>query len=178
LAIIDQYFVTCSRRRWQQWSSLKVAHRLTALFTIIWILHNTLFLVYYDLYQSPVTGQFSCVISNTIVLKYQRYFFGIIVTILLPAVISVLFACMVYRNIQQLSYRTAPLVRRELDKQLTIMVLIQIIVFFWLNLPYAIADILALNINNDSDPVVAAIIQFALTMSTIFFYFYYAVSVN
>jgi hypothetical protein len=35
LATIDQYFATCTRRRWQQWSSIKTAHRLTIISTII-----------------------------------------------------------------------------------------------------------------------------------------------
>ena len=44
---------------------------------------------------------------------------------------------MAYRNIQRISHRTAPLVRRELDKQLTTMVLVQVVINFFTNVPVA-----------------------------------------
>ncbi|CAF1688390.1 unnamed protein product, partial [Adineta ricciae] len=58
--------------------------------------------------------------------KFNTYFNYLVVGNLLPQTIACTFGILAHRNIQQISYRTAPLVRRELDKQLSAMVLVQI----------------------------------------------------
>jgi hypothetical protein len=64
-----------------------------------------------------------------------------------PAVIAASFGWMAYRNVQQLAYRTIPLVRRELDKQLTLMVLVQVAANIFTLLPYTTANAVATNPN-------------------------------
>ena len=56
--------------------------------------------------------------------------------------ITVLLAILAYRNVQQIAYRTAPLVRRELDKQLTVMALVQVFYNAIIIIPFGITDIL------------------------------------
>ncbi|CAF1691310.1 unnamed protein product, partial [Adineta ricciae] len=45
-----------------------------------------------------------------------------------------------FRNVQELTYRTIPIVRRELDEQLAKMVLIQVIVNIFTLLPNTIVS--------------------------------------
>ncbi|CAF1525514.1 unnamed protein product [Adineta steineri] len=62
---------------------------------------------------------------------------------------------MAYRNARTLTTRVDPLVRRELDKQLTIMVLVEICVYVCTQVPYSITNgFISLSI--DRDPVFVA----------------------
>jgi hypothetical protein len=81
--------------------------------------------------------------------------------------------CLAYRNVRQLSYRT---IRQELDKQLTVMILLQVFSkYFKFILPYASTVILLIIPEIMSHPIVAASIQF---LNTIIYYLYYAASRN
>jgi hypothetical protein len=175
LATIDQYFATCFRPRWQEWSNIQVAHRLTAAFSIIWILHGITYLIFFNQTVSPTTGKVTCASPNDIFLQYRSYFVTLVLTGFLPVVITILFGCLAYYNVQQLAHRTLPLVRRELDKQLTVMVLVQVIVNSFTVLPYAIVTTLTLNTSLMSDPVVATKIQFIATLTVLLYYINFAV---
>ncbi|CAF3358863.1 unnamed protein product [Rotaria socialis] len=63
----------------------------------------------------------------------------------LPLIVIVLFGLLVYYNVRNLSYRTVPLVRRELDKQLTQMVLIQVIHNVFVLTPFVIVTLIVVN---------------------------------
>ncbi len=147
LAIIDQYFSTCTRPRWQQWCNIKLAHRLTAIFLIAWTLHGIPYLVFYDHIISPSTNQTICQITNDMFIKYHTYGYFFTLTNLFPF-IALVFGIMAYHNVRHLSHRTIPLVRRELDKQLTVMVLVQILIYFCTYLPYSVQSMCALIIKN------------------------------
>ena len=58
---------------------------------------------------------------------------------------------MAYRNVQQIAYRTVPLVRRELDKQLTVMVLVQVFCDILAVTPQIISSIFSVIIGTPSD---------------------------
>ena len=60
----------------------------------------------------------------------------LILTEILPIYITVLFGYLAYRNVRQIPYGTVPLVRRELAKQLTSMVLVQVVHNFIVTAPY------------------------------------------
>ena len=60
----------------------------------------------------------------------------------LPVTIMVLFGLLAYFNVRNLAYRTVPLIRRELDKQLTQMVLVQVIYNFFVLIPFVIVYVL------------------------------------
>jgi hypothetical protein len=123
LATIDQFLATCSHPRWYQWNKIKVARHMVGGAVVLCLLHGIPFLLYYDLNLLAISGNFICSFTNVIFQTYFNVFhFSVLITSL-PVAIIIFFGVLSYRNVQQISYRTIPLVRRELDKQLTKMVL-------------------------------------------------------
>jgi hypothetical protein len=175
LATIDQYFATCSRPQWQQWSNIKLARRLLGGISLIWILHGIPYGIFFNQVQSS-TGKITCVATNDVFQQYRTYFVVLILNGLLPVIITATFGIMAHRNVQHLAYRAVPLVRRELDKQLTKMVLVQVIINCFTDVPYVITNILTLNPSITNDPVVWAVLQFINSITLMFFYSYFAVS--
>ena len=176
LATIDQYFATCSRQRWQQWCSTKVALRLTLFFAFIWLLHGIPFLLFYELVPISNTQRSICGITNTIFINYVTFFYQVVLPSSLPIVISVFFGLLAYRNVQQLVYRMVPIIRRELDRQLTKMVLSQVLFNVFVLVPYAITLLIIVQSSSDWDPNGIAILQFINTIAMYLYYLYYAVS--
>jgi hypothetical protein len=176
LATIDQYFATCSRPRWRLWSNIKIAHRIMAAFTIFWILHGIPYMVLFVQIKSPTTGKVTCTNVNKIFVSYRTYFVTLVLTGFLPVLITIVFGLLAYNNVRQLAYQTMPLVRRELDKQLTVMVLVQVVINSFTVLPYVITSTLTLNTIIMSNATVAVQVQFAATISTLIYYFNFAVS--
>ena len=154
LAIIDQYLATSTCPHWQQWCHIKLAHRLTKIAAIIWTLHAIPYAVFYNHIISSSTNQTICQITNAMFIRYHTYGYFFVLTNLLP-VVTVVFGMMAYHNARHLSHRTLPLVRRELDKQLTVMVLVQVMINFCTYLPYSVQSMIALSIQND-EPVFRA----------------------
>jgi hypothetical protein len=81
----------------------------------VWCLYGIAFFTSYDLVVIPLTGQLDCIVINNVFQEYFQTFHVLILLGVLPVTITVVFGCLAYRNVQQLSYRTIPLVRRELD---------------------------------------------------------------
>lgn len=160
LAIIDQYFANCSRPRWQQWCSIQLAHRLTAIFSIIWILHAIPYFVFYNHVISPVSNQIACQITNAVFNQYISYGYYVVLTNLLP-LIAVFFGLMAYYNARHIGLRTVPFIRRELDKQLTVMVLVQILILFCTLVPFSAINIFTIITSQATDPVFAAKLRLA-----------------
>ncbi|CAF0970484.1 unnamed protein product [Adineta steineri] len=173
-ATIDQFLATCHSQRWQQWSNIKVAHRLIIGSLIIWLLHGIQYWIYYNLVKLVTTSQNTCISTNYIFQLYNIGVYSIILNGLLPIFISILFGLLAYRNVHDLSYRTIPLVRRELDKQLTVIVLIQVISNFITAMPYAITNILTLNATIMNDVVNLAKLRFITVMVICILYLNFA----
>ena len=178
LATIDQYFATCARPDWQQRCNIKYAQRLTLGFTFIWLLHSIPYAILFVHVESPTTGMTTCTITNIMFLRYRIYFVGIVLNGLLPVFITVIFGLLAFRNVRQLAHRAVPVVRRELDRQLTTMVLVQVLVNFLTNIPSVITNAIISNPSITNDAVVWAKLQFANGITLIFFYSYFAVSVK
>jgi hypothetical protein len=178
LATIDQFFATCSRPRWQQWSNFKLARFLVTTFVLISLLQGILYLIFSNIINSSRSGTVLCSTSNQIFLQYHSYFNLPILLGFLPVLITVSFGLLAYYNVREINYRTVPLVRRELDKQLTVMVLVQVFINSFTILPQAIANALYLNSTMMSDPHTAAKIQFANSLTAFFYYINFAVSVK
>jgi hypothetical protein len=176
LATIDQYFATCFRPDWQQWCNIKLAQRLTLGMTFIWILHTIPYAILLVHVKSPTTGMVTCISTNTIFVRYRTYFVGLVLSGFLPVIITVLFGLLAFRNAHQLAFRTVPLVRRELDKQLTTMVLVQVLLNFLTNIPFVIINAVTINPNITDDAVIWAKLQLAFGITLMFFYSYFAVS--
>lgn len=177
LAIIDQYLSTCSRPRQQQLSNIKLAHRLSSIVIIFWIIFNIPFLIYYNQIVSFTTGKVSCTTTNIIFQQYINYVSAITLARILPVSIIILFGVLAYRNVHQLSHRALPLVRRELDKQLTIMIFVQIVVTFLAIVPYIIVYFLSKISIITQDPVTASQLQFVFSTTSSIYYIYFSVSV-
>jgi hypothetical protein len=176
LATIDQYFATCSRPRWQQWCNTKLAQRLIIAVLIIWTLHGIPYLVFYDHVISPTTNKVTCNDINYIYTQYRACFIILVLFGYLPIVIAAVFGSMALRNLQQMAYRTVPLVRRELEKQLTIMVLVQVIVNTFTLLPFTTVNAIATNTSFTANPDSQAKLNLAVTITVIIFFTFFAVS--
>ena len=177
-ATIDQYLATSSIVRWRQWSSLKVAHRLTIAMCILWSLHGILYLVFLAHVYSPVTGTIICGIADTTFGTYSTYGYLLILTGFLPIAVTIIFALLAFRNVRQLAHHTVPLVRRELEKQLTIMVLVQVALNSLALLPFTIVSAVQLNSQLASNADIAARLQFANFLGLLLYYLTFAVSVK
>jgi hypothetical protein len=95
----------------------------------------------------------------------------------LPIVIAALFGLMAYHNGKQLAYHTVPLVRRNLDKQLTVMILVQVVANIFTLLPFTTVDAIVTSKILSVDPVNQAKLQFAVTVTLIISYITFAVSI-
>ncbi|CAF0913538.1 unnamed protein product [Adineta ricciae] len=174
LAVVDQYLATCSRPQWQRWSNIKLARILTTCFVIFWILIDIPYITFFNQVYSPTTNKMTCMVTNPTFIAYRIYFVAPVVLGFLPILISSTFGIMAYCNVQSLAYRTVPLVRRELDKQLTNIVLVQIPFLILSILPYTVTNILTSRQEWASDKILWAYIQFSSTISLVLFYVFYS----
>jgi hypothetical protein len=178
LATIDQCCATCSRLRCQQWCHIKLAQRVTMINLLVWILHGIPYLIYFDHVPSAqISGKISCSSTNPGFAQYRTYIILFVLSGFLPVVIPTVFGWMAYRNVQQIAYRTVPLVRRELDRQLTKMVLVQVIVNVFTLLPYTIVNVLSVNASLISNSITQASLQLASTITLVIYYLYFSVSI-
>jgi len=149
LAAIDQYFLTCSSSYWQKWPNTKRAHCLAGVFITIYILHGIPYFICRDHIISPSTNKtIFCRITNKKFIRYHAYSFFLILANLLPF-LTAIFGLMTYRNVRRLTYGKIRVFRHELDKQLTKMILIEILVCFCTFLPYSIQSIYGLICQNN-----------------------------
>ncbi|UJR32346.1 hypothetical protein I4U23_019809 [Adineta vaga] len=172
LATIDQYCATCSRLQWQQFSRINLARRLLILIIICLFIEQIPCMIYYEHNQLISTGKVICTITNLSFIQFNTYFNYLILGNILPYLITISFGILAYRNVKKLAHRTIPLVRRELDKQLTSIVLIQVIFNFFFVFPSFIMYIIA-SYGHIQEPIVVAQINlaYAITLCLYFVYF-------
>ncbi|CAF4066053.1 unnamed protein product, partial [Adineta steineri] len=116
---IDQYFSTHYRYNFRQICTINII--LGSFFDI-----------------QPLVG---CVISNERYLQYTSFLYYPVLIGLLPIVITLFFSLLAYRNVRRIVRRQLPIVRRRLDQQMTAMIVIRVIFFICLVLPYNICRI-------------------------------------
>jgi hypothetical protein len=178
LATIDQFFATCSNPRWHRWNNIKFARYILLGAVIVWILHGIPFALYWDHILSPTRNTSSCVVSNVIFQKYSSLVFQVFVAGMIPLTIMILFGILAYRNVQNIAYRAVPLVRRELDKQLTKMVLAQVLYDIPVVLPIVIQNISSFIIDTSNDSFALQLMTFMRNLAYILYYFHYVVCIN
>jgi hypothetical protein len=178
LATIDQFLATCVRVYLQQLSNIKIAQRVSVIAIIFWVIYGIPYFIFYDQTISSTTGKISCGIANMNFHLYHTYVNNIILSGGLPPLVAILFGSLAFRNVRQIAYRTVPLVRRELDKQLTNMVLIQVVFSCSFVLPYVVATVLPTVTNINNYPDSAAELSLALNVTACLYYAYFAVSMN
>jgi hypothetical protein len=178
LATIDQYLATCSHQQWQKWSNIKLAHCFCGISLVIWLIHGIPFLIYFDTIESSTPSKLMCAIKNEIFSKYFLYCYTAVLTGYLPIFVTILFGLLSYYNVKQLSSRRIPIVRRELDKQLTIMVLVLDIFNIIALMPYPIILVITAVSNITRDSFIDAQITFYSELTSYFYYLYFAVSID
>ncbi|CAF1057772.1 unnamed protein product [Adineta steineri] len=128
---VDQFFSTNHRFRLRQMCTLKLGRYFAFIFICFVIIHSIALGSSYNV--QPILG---CVLTNYIAVQYSTYFFYPILVGLLPVVIASSFSMLAYRNVRRIVRRQLPIVRRKLDKQITAMVLMRVIAFVFLILPF------------------------------------------
>jgi hypothetical protein len=169
LATIDQFVATSTRTSWQQMSNLKLAHRLVIVMGIIWSLHGIPYAITSDIENG------SCIIYNTTFLRYYTQFYFPVLLGILPLLIMNTFSLLSLRNIKQISRRHIPIIRRELDQQLTKMVLAQVFCVTITTIPLISQYTYLLN-TNITDPLINMEQQFITSILNIIWFINYSVS--
>ncbi|CAF0828034.1 unnamed protein product [Adineta steineri] len=91
-------------------------------------------------------GILSFATQYSIYTGFITFSFGVIVLVgFLPIVIASTFSILAYHNVRRIVRRQLPIFRRKLDKQITAMVLMRVIVFVCLSLPYNAHRIYVIN---------------------------------
>jgi hypothetical protein len=178
LATVDQYLATCRRPRWQRWSNLKFARCLSTVSVIFSFLVSVPCLVYYIHAVSLATGENMCTATDSFFIQLNIYFYRLMISNILPLFVTLVFGLLTYRHVKEIAYRTVPLVRRELDKQLTVMVLVQDVFTFVILLPVMSVGFVSFNPNIARDPLANAEFQLANVIAVMFYYLYFTVSMN
>ncbi|CAF1560880.1 unnamed protein product [Rotaria magnacalcarata] len=142
-ATVDQFLATSFSPFWHRWNHAKVTRCIVIGTILFWILHEIPFVIYYDLIPSPLNiNQTICAETNITFQQYVTCGYICILMGALPLIVMVLFGLLAYYNVRNLSYRTVPLVRHELVKQLTQMVLIQVIHNVFVLTPFVILTLI------------------------------------
>ena len=175
LATIDQFCATYVNPRWQQFANIKIARRLSLIFTCLWFVHGIPYLIYQTHMIIPSTNRTICIITDANFQDYFIYCNTLILTGFLPVVIMVIFGCLAYRNLRKLAFEIVPVVRRELDKQLTTMVLMHVILNVFTTVPYMI--IVILSIQPDTNARAMSNHSPSLTAIVCLYYLNFSVSV-
>jgi hypothetical protein len=178
LATMDQFFATSFNPRWQQLSNIKLARILSLIFFIIWLLHGIPYLIYLNIVSTPTTNTLYCTIANTILLQYFNYGFIVTLAGFLPVIITILFGFLAYRNVTRLAYRTVPLIRRELDIQLSVMVFVQVVFNCFATIPYIITYIIMHVPDITSNLFKYQQLSLASSILVLMYYLYYAVCIK
>ena len=177
-ATIDRFLASCRSPHWRKWSNIRVAHLVTAISLSIWMIYGIPYLIYNDLIRLLPTGQLTCTTTNVSFSQFNIYssilFFGGF----LPIFINSLFGLLAYLNGQRLSGPALPSIRHELEKQLTMIVFVQIIYNFIACIPFLLVTILIVNIMIMNDPLMGAKLQFATTVTICLYYLYFSVSIK
>lgn len=171
LAIMGQFFATSTHLHWRQWCQIKIAYRSSGINVFLWSIYFIPYLIFFDLIKVSTDDIWACTITNDIFLQYTNKFYISVLFGPLPLFITIIFALLAYRNIKQIPYRTVPLVRRELDKQMTTIVRVQVIFNVITITP---CNILLTIVNHST---ITTEIQFLLALSICIFYLYSAVSI-
>ncbi|CAF4159703.1 unnamed protein product, partial [Adineta steineri] len=137
---VDQFFSTNHHFHLRQMCTLKLGRYASFIFICFAIIHSIALGSSYDI--QPTLG---CVLSNHAWVVYATYFLYPILGGFLPIVIASTFSMLAYHNVRRIVRRQLPIVRRKLDKQITEMVLMRVIAFVCLVLPYNAYRIYAVN---------------------------------
>ena len=165
LAAIDQFMSLSNRRM----SNLNIAHRNIIIASVLVAIHGISFTIYYD------TPNGVCVIINSHFGKYFSYFYFPVLLGFTPVTIMITFAIISFLNIRSIASRQIHIERLSRDRQITAMVLVQVVCIIILTVPYIISNIYSMSVVTTDDVFTARL--YLLNASTILAYYgNYAVS--
>ena len=176
LATIDQYLATCSYPHWRRFAKIQYARLCLMISIVVGLLHGIPTAIFYRQVTSAGTGELVCIVTNPIFQGYYTYGFVIGLLGIVPVFVTVLFGVLAYENVSQLAHGAVSFVRRELDKQLTLMVLVQVVYNFVVIVPYITVYMISLGLNFDRKSFGYAQLQFARNITISSFYVYFAVN--
>ena len=117
-----------------------------------------------------------CVMMNAGLIRYYSFFYYPVLHGLFPIFVASFSSLLAYRNVRHLVRRQASVVRRRLDRQLTAMIFVRVIVFILMLLPYTIYRIYSLNATvSPADSYPYAIDQLIYTIMSSLVYLTYVV---
>ena len=142
----DQYLSTNRRYNWRQKNTIKLSHRLIFFNICFAIGHSTTFFIFSEI--QPVAG---CVVYNSIMKLYYSYFYYPILSSALPMIITITSSLLAYHNVRRIVRRQVPIVRRRLDRQMTLLTLTRVIILVVCGVPFICVSIYEFNLNTDDE---------------------------
>ncbi|CAF1028147.1 unnamed protein product [Adineta ricciae] len=140
-AACDQFWSTHYRFGVRYQYPLKLARYIMLISSCIWLSHSIVFALFLNI-QSSSSG---CVITNFILIWYSTYCFYPILYGPLQIFLAFVFSLLAYRNVRHIIRQQISIERRQLDQQMTAMVLIRVIFCLILGLPYTCFRIYIIN---------------------------------
>ena len=143
---LDQYLATNLRASYRQKSNMKLAHRLTSFNIVFATLHSITFLVYFD-----IQSTMGCTVYNPIIKQYYTFFYYPFLIGFLPMFLTITFSTLAFYNVRHLVRLRVPVIRRRLEHQMTAIVLSRILFLTICGVPFLVATLTKLNVNNHPD---------------------------
>lgn len=165
LATIEQ-FISITHR---QLNSLQIAFRNVILTCLIATLHGIPMLIYYD------TPNGICTIININFTKYFTYFYFPFLLGFAPVIIMITFASIAFIYTRTIRGRQIHIERLSRDRQITAMVLVQVVCIVILTLPYIITNIYTLSLVT-TDKILTTRVYLVNTITILLYYTSSAVS--
>jgi hypothetical protein len=155
-ATIDRFLISSHDQRLRKHSSVKQVYWIATCITIICFIHGIPFYIYYDI--SPKTHQCS---SMSDALSFYLPIFVLVIFLFIPTILTIIFGFLTYRNIVQLQ----GLQNQHIDRQVTLMICMQIILIIWSTIPHGIFTICSLVTNHivkDQDRLLKELLIFTI----------------
>jgi hypothetical protein len=167
LATIDQFFVTSQNVNLRRCSNIKWAHRIIIIAIIVWFIHGVFGSIFYSI--TPIR----CSSTNAVYAGYTTIYPPVILCAI-PVLIMVVFGYLAYQNI----HSTRALAEQQADRQLTKMILIQVVLVVISTIPYGINSAYRLITVRIPKPIDQQVEEaFITTMVSLVSYLYYIVCV-
>jgi hypothetical protein len=167
LATIDQFLVTSTSVHVRRYSNIRWTHRILIIVFIVWCIHGMFAPFFYNI------TSIRCASTNTVYADYATIYVVVILSVI-PISIMIVFGCLTYRNLRQ----RIVLAEQHADRQLTQMILIQVVLIIVSLTPYGTNSTYRLitnNINKNVDRQVTE--NLITTIVTMISYLYYIVCI-
>jgi hypothetical protein len=147
LASIDRYLSSCQSAHRRQMSSVSTARKAIALITLVIVLAHFHTLVWWT--ADYIGSETYC---NIFTLAYEIAFqvFFLVITCIVPPMIMAVFGALTVFNVKKLGRQVAPQNNdarndrlRSKDRQLIVMLIIQVFVTIFCTLPFSVANIVS-----------------------------------